>query len=174
MLVLSGCGESQSATGRAPSIPEVGVTTLAAQPLSLNAELSGRTSAFMVAQIRPQIGGIVLKRAFTEGALVKAGELLYQIDPASYQAIRLRMPAQMRAWRAPKRRGCRAPSRRSGNWSCWPSRPSANRTMRMRRRPCSKPKPIWLRHGLRFRRQASIWHEPGSLRRSAGGSRLPQ
>ena len=66
--------------------PLVGVVTLAAQPLALSTELSGRTTAFMVAQIRPQVGGIVQQRAFTEGALVKAGVLLYQIDAASYQA----------------------------------------------------------------------------------------
>ncbi|WP_281349751.1 efflux RND transporter periplasmic adaptor subunit [Propionivibrio limicola] len=66
--------------------PEVGVVTLAAQPLTLTTELSGRTSAYMVAQIRPQVGGIVQKRSFIEGAMVKAGDLLYQIDPASYQA----------------------------------------------------------------------------------------
>jgi membrane fusion protein (multidrug efflux system) len=82
---LAGCSETRSA---APSSkpPEVGVVTLAAQPLALSTELSGRTTAFMVAQIRPQVGGIVQQRAFTEGALVKAGELLYQIDAASYQA----------------------------------------------------------------------------------------
>lgn len=83
---LSGCNESQSAVNTATKPPEVGVVTLAAQPLALRSELSGRTTAHLVAQIRPQVGGIVQKRAFTEGAMVKAGELLYQIDPASYQA----------------------------------------------------------------------------------------
>jgi membrane fusion protein (multidrug efflux system) len=84
--VLSGCSDSQSAPNVAPKAPDVGVVTLTAQPLTLSTELAGRTTAYMVAQIRPQVGGIVQKRAFTEGALVKAGELLYQIDPASYQA----------------------------------------------------------------------------------------
>lgn len=83
---LSGCSESRSATDLAPKAVEVGVVTLTAQALTLSTELAGRTSAYMIAQIRPQVGGIVQKRAFTEGALVKAGELLYQIDPASYQA----------------------------------------------------------------------------------------
>ncbi len=85
-LFLAGCGESQSASNAGAKLPEVGVVTLTAQPVSLSTELSGRTVAYMVAQIRPQVGGIVQKRAFTEGAQVKAGELLYQIDPASYQA----------------------------------------------------------------------------------------
>ena len=84
--VLAGCDESRSAVNDAAKPPEVGVVTLATQPLALSTELSGRTSAYMVAQIRPQVGGIIQQRAFTEGALVKAGELLYQIDPASYRA----------------------------------------------------------------------------------------
>lgn len=84
--MLSGCGQG-SATPEGGSGPvEVGVMTLSAQPVTLTTELAGRTTAFLTAQIRPQVGGIVQKRAFTEGAMVKAGELLYQIDPASYQA----------------------------------------------------------------------------------------
>ena len=82
--MLAACSESKSAPNRAPV--EVGVVTLAAQPLTLSTELAGRTSAYLVAQIRPQVGGILQRRVFTEGATVKAGELLYQIDPASYQA----------------------------------------------------------------------------------------
>jgi membrane fusion protein (multidrug efflux system) len=84
--LLSGCSESQSAVGKSDAAPEVGVVTLSTQPLVLHSELSGRTNAVMVAQIRPQVGGIIQKRAFTEGQQVKAGDLLYQIDAASYQA----------------------------------------------------------------------------------------
>ena len=83
-LVLTACSDSQSAV--VAKTPEVGVVTLSARPLTLESELAGRTSAFMVAQIRPQVGGLLQKRTFTEGAQVRAGELLYQIDPASYQA----------------------------------------------------------------------------------------
>jgi membrane fusion protein (multidrug efflux system) len=54
--------------------------------VALTTELPGRTSPRLVAEVRPQVGGIILKRAFTEGSDVKAGELLYQIDPATYQA----------------------------------------------------------------------------------------
>ena len=85
-VLLDGCSESQSAVGKPDSVPEVGVVTLATQPLVLRSELSGRTAAVMVAQIRPQVGGIIQKRTFTEGQQVKAGDLLYQIDAASYQA----------------------------------------------------------------------------------------
>ncbi|MBE0618685.1 MAG: efflux RND transporter periplasmic adaptor subunit [Proteobacteria bacterium] len=56
------------------------------QPVALTTELPGRTSAYLVAEVRPQVGGILLKRLFTEGADVKAGEILYEIDPSSYQA----------------------------------------------------------------------------------------
>ncbi len=66
--------------------PEVVTATMAAQALTLTTELPGRTSAYLVAEIRPQVSGILLERAFTEGAAVKAGALLYQIDPSLYQA----------------------------------------------------------------------------------------
>jgi len=66
--------------------PVVGVVTVAPQSVSLDTELSGRTSAFTVADVRPQVSGIILKRLFTEGSDVKAGQPLYQIDPATYRA----------------------------------------------------------------------------------------
>jgi len=65
---------------------EVGVVTLQARPVTLSSELPGRTVSTVVAEVRPQVGGIVRERLFTEGAEVKAGQLLYRIDPASYQA----------------------------------------------------------------------------------------
>ncbi|QGZ59258.1 efflux RND transporter periplasmic adaptor subunit [Paraburkholderia acidiphila] len=65
---------------------EVGVKTLAPQRIVMTAELSGRLSALKVSDVRPQIGGIVQKRFFVEGSDVKAGQVLYQIDPATYQA----------------------------------------------------------------------------------------
>jgi membrane fusion protein (multidrug efflux system) len=63
----------------------VGVVTLQTESQTLSTELPGRTRAFMVSEVRPQISGIVQKRLFTEGAIVKAGQPLYQIDPAAYQ-----------------------------------------------------------------------------------------
>lgn len=65
---------------------EVEVVTLQPQPVHLVVELPGRTAAFRIAEVRPQVGGIIQKRLFTEGSEVKAGQLLYQIDPATYQA----------------------------------------------------------------------------------------
>jgi len=84
-LVLSGCGQPAN-TAAAGAAPDVGIVEIRAQALTLTTELSGRTSAFQVSEVRPQVGGIIQKRLFVEGADVKAGQALYQIDPASYQA----------------------------------------------------------------------------------------
>lgn len=65
---------------------EVGVVTLKTERLPVDSELPGRTSAYQTSDVRPQVGGILRKRLFTEGADVKAGQVLYEIDPASYQA----------------------------------------------------------------------------------------
>jgi membrane fusion protein (multidrug efflux system) len=83
--VLSGC-KKEEAAAPAPPPPQVGVVTLHPQAFTLTTELPGRTSAFRVAEVRPQVNGIILKRLFTEGADVKAGQQLYQIDPAIYEA----------------------------------------------------------------------------------------
>ena len=69
-----------------PPAAEVGIVTLKAQPVTLTTELPGRTTAFLTADVRPQVSGLILKRIFVEGAEVKAGDPLYQIDPATYQA----------------------------------------------------------------------------------------
>jgi membrane fusion protein (multidrug efflux system) len=65
---------------------QVSVIKLQPQQLQLSTELPGRITAYLTAEIRPQVNGIVLKRLFQEGALVHAGQILYQIDPSSYQA----------------------------------------------------------------------------------------
>jgi len=66
--------------------PEVAVEVVKTQPVTLTTELPGRSSAYLMAEVRPQVNGIIQKRAFTEGSDVKAGALLYQIDPAPFQA----------------------------------------------------------------------------------------
>jgi len=66
--------------------PEVSVVTIKPEPLVLTKELPGRTSAVRIAEIRPQVSGIITKRFFVEGSLVKQGQQLYQIDPSTYQA----------------------------------------------------------------------------------------
>ena len=84
-FALAGCG--QQAPQMPPQmVPEVGVVTIAPHAVVASTELSGRLSAIRVAEVRPQVEGIVRKRLFTEGAVVAAGSVLYQIDPDSYQA----------------------------------------------------------------------------------------
>ncbi|MBT0724743.1 efflux RND transporter periplasmic adaptor subunit [Rosenbergiella sp. S61] len=84
-VVLSGCDDKSQQSAQ-KSAPEVGVVTLKAAPIDMTTELPGRTSAYRVAEVRPQVSGIILKRNFVEGTDIKAGESLYQIDPAPYQA----------------------------------------------------------------------------------------
>lgn len=84
--LLSGCSEPAPQAQAAPGLPEVGVYQIQSQSLALVTELPGRTTDFRQAEIRPQVSGILQKRHFTEGQQVTAGELLYQIDPAPYQA----------------------------------------------------------------------------------------
>ena len=84
-LALTGCNDKEAQQG-APHAPQVGVVTLKTEPLNVTTELPGRTAAFRIAEVRPQVGGIILKRNFVEGSEVKAGTSLYQIDPATYQA----------------------------------------------------------------------------------------
>lgn len=83
---LPGCGQGQQAAPPQAPEPEVTVATIAPQAVTLTTVLPGRTSAHLVSEVRPQVGGIVQKRLFREGSDVKAGEALYQIDPATYQA----------------------------------------------------------------------------------------
>lgn len=86
-LHLAGCGKSKTAGQKPPAgPPEVGIITIQTQKVEITTELPGRTSAYLVSEVRPQVNGIIQKRIFTEGSDVKAGQLLYQIDPAIYQA----------------------------------------------------------------------------------------
>ncbi len=84
-VLLAGCDKSQSSAVEKPAV-EVGIYTVKAEALTLTTDLPGRTSAFRVAEVRPQVSGILQKRLFEEGAEVKQGQQLYQIDPATYQA----------------------------------------------------------------------------------------
>lgn len=84
---LSSCGKKTQAGGPPQGGPaEVTFISLQAQKVVLTTELPGRVAASLVAEVRPQVSGIILDRLFTEGGDVKAGDVLYQIDPATYQA----------------------------------------------------------------------------------------
>jgi membrane fusion protein, multidrug efflux system len=82
-LLAAGCARHAAAP---PPKPAVTVVDLQAKAVSLTTELPGRVSAFRIAEVRPQVNGVILKRLFKEGDLVAAGQQLYQIDPAPYEA----------------------------------------------------------------------------------------
>lgn len=86
VFVLAGCGKAKQALPVAQT-PEVVVVTVQRGSVPVTIDLPGRTNAYFVAQVRARVDGIVLKRNFKEGSDVKAGQRLYQIDPAPYQAI---------------------------------------------------------------------------------------
>ena len=86
LLMLGGCRNGNAQQQQAPApIPEVATVTIQPQRVDLTTELPGRTSPYLVSEIRPQVNGIIQKRLFREGSDVKAGQLLYQIDPAPFQ-----------------------------------------------------------------------------------------
>lgn len=85
-LPACGPGGKPPAGGLGGGTPQVSVVTLQPQQVTLSTQLPGRTSAIRVAEIRPQVNGLIQKRLFTEGAQVRTGDMLYQIDPAPFQA----------------------------------------------------------------------------------------
>lgn len=93
LFVVGACGKKDEGQGEGGGMPpgmqmpppEVSVVTIAPHRVVLTTELPGRTAPFLVAEVRPQVGGLVLERAFAEGADVKQGDKLYQIDPKSYE-----------------------------------------------------------------------------------------
>ena len=84
-LTLAGCGKDQADGPQRPAT-EVGFITVQPQPLVLQSELAGRTTPYLVSDVRPQVSGIVKFRRFEEGSTVKAGQVLYEIDAAPYEA----------------------------------------------------------------------------------------
>lgn len=83
-LAYGGCSRTPPSFQGGP--PEVAVLKVVSQQVILTTELPGRVSAYRIAEVRPQVSGIIQKRLFTEGSNVKAGDVLYQIDPAPFQA----------------------------------------------------------------------------------------
>ncbi len=86
-VLLAACGQGNQQPGKAGAMPQVSVVTIEPQKLTLTTQLPGRTAPMRIAEIRPQVNGLILKRLFTEGSLVKAGQELYQIDSSQYQAV---------------------------------------------------------------------------------------
>ena len=98
LVLLGGCSGGEPASQAIT--PTVSVISVKPQSQVLTTELAGRTQAFMVAQIRPQVGGIVQRRLFVEGADVKVGQALYQLDAASYTAALAQSQASLVKYRA--------------------------------------------------------------------------
>ncbi len=94
LVLLAGCTQPEEQAS-APAAPEVGAYTVKAQPLTLTTDLPGRTTASRVAEVRPQVSGILQERLFTEGTEVKKGQPLYQIDPRTYEARLARAEANL-------------------------------------------------------------------------------
>jgi membrane fusion protein (multidrug efflux system) len=86
-VLLAACGDNKPKGPPTPPVPEVGVIVLQPKPAQLYSELPGRVTATRTAEIRPQVAGILQKRLFIEGAEVKAGQALYQIDADAYRAV---------------------------------------------------------------------------------------
>jgi len=84
-FLSAGCDRQQPSLPPRP-VPEVSTVTVQTEKIMLTTELPGRTSVYRIAEIRPQVSGLIQKRLFTEGSDVKAGQVLYQIDPAPFQA----------------------------------------------------------------------------------------
>ncbi|MCB9850253.1 MAG: efflux RND transporter periplasmic adaptor subunit [Phycisphaerales bacterium] len=94
-LLVTGCENQEPAGAPQQRIAEVAVVEVAAQPVTLTTELPGRVAAFLEADVRPQVSGIIQSRLFEEGADVNAGDVLYQIDAARYEAAFARAKASL-------------------------------------------------------------------------------
>jgi membrane fusion protein, multidrug efflux system len=100
-VLIAASGISCSRQSAPPvAAPEVATVTVARQPVLLTTELPGRTSPYLIAEIRPQVNGLIQKRLFTEGSDVQAGQELYQIDPAPFQAALDSVQASLPALRS--------------------------------------------------------------------------
>lgn len=101
VFFISACdsNEDNSATVATPPI-NVGVITVAIKPQVIKVELPGRAVAYLESEVRPQVGGIVMKRSFTQGGFVKKGQSLYQIDPSQYEAALTNAKAELSSSKA--------------------------------------------------------------------------
>jgi len=96
-MTISGCAKQAKPL---PQLPEAVVVQVRPERLVVTTELPGRTSVFLIAEIRPQVNGLIQERLFTEGSEVKAGQSLYQIDPAPFQAALDKAKANLSALRS--------------------------------------------------------------------------
>ena len=166
---LAGCSDEQAAAPRpAPAKVQVSAQTLRPQTVTLTAQLPGRTSAHMVSEVRPRVGGIVRTRNFDEGSDVKAGDILYELDPAPFEAaFRNAEAALQRANGAIPSATARLErymnlTTRNGRQPTGPGRGADHHAAGASRR-CRSRCARWRQHG-------SIWNIPRSARRSTAAS----
>lgn len=114
-FLLTACDDGSEQVNAGPSAlpPEVGVVELQPQRLTLSMDLPGRTAAFRIAEVRPEVSGILQKRVFTQGAYVTAGDVLYQIDPNRYRAAYQSAEAELESAQADLRQAQREWARAS-------------------------------------------------------------
>lgn len=159
MIVAAGCGKTPEATQSAAAPPAVSVAQVIKHQVTEWDELTGRLEAPESVEIRPRVSGFIDKVAFEEGALVKKGDLLFQIDPRPFEAQVKRLEAELQQARAIQQRTASEPSGASGcasttrfppNWPTPGPVPPARRNPRRRRS----------RHS--WRQQGSISASPAS------------
>ena len=160
-LSLMGCKDEKTGA-QAPTVPavEVAVEIVTPQKVLYTTELAGRTSGFQIAEVRPQVSGIIQKRFFVEGADVKAGDVLYQIDPATYQANLDSAKANLaRAEANVARRACRCSSFKDYDGDESAAVP-ASRNSKTPRPPTSRRSPTWASTRPPWKTRASVWPIP--------------
>ncbi len=159
--VLAACSGKDAASaggapgGGMPPPPAVGVVTVAPQSVALQTELPGRVEALRTAQVRARVNGVVLQRLFREGSEVRAGQPLFQIDPAPYQAALASANAQLARAQASLAQATATVERYKPAGRR--RRPSASRTTSTRRLRRRAPRPTWPPAAPRCRRPASTW-----------------
>jgi membrane fusion protein (multidrug efflux system) len=164
-LLLAGCGAKDSK--KDPPTPEVGYVVVTTQSAPLDIELAGRTTAYETSEVRPQVSGVIKARRFQEGAIVHAGQTLYEIDPSLYRAAAAQAQANLANAEA-ARDAAEAKADRYRPLADIEA--SASRTTPTRRPPRNRPPPPWRRTRRRCRPQASTWRSPGCPPRSPAGS----
>jgi membrane fusion protein (multidrug efflux system) len=103
LLLLAACGQANSAqpaAGAAHAATQVGYVVIQPTSVPIEQDLPGRVSAYQISDVRPQVSGVILRRLFTEGAIVRQGQTLYQIDPSLYQAAGAQAAANLQSARA--------------------------------------------------------------------------
>ena len=168
-VLISACGSPPGGPPPQQGTPVVGVITVRPQPVTLTTQLPGRTVPYLIAEVRPQVGGIVQTRQFTEGGDVKAGQTLYQIDPATYRASY----ASAQATLAKAQANLRTARLKADRYKELVQIKAISRRATTPPPRSARPKRMWRPARPAWRPRASIWRSPAWMRRSPAGSAAP-